>query len=242
MSIAPVAVRPGSAEIRLLVAGQDPVQRLGLRSVFERQPAVQVIAEAASPRQVIDQTLQARPQALAIGVPVLTEESLRFLRVVAGLTRVIVLTHSTDTTLIKRMLDSGVAGCLIHGRFAVVDLVRLVMGTGRADHSTLRPFLETPISDAMVADGSGSLRRHLSDREVQVMDRIADAMNNAEIARLLKVSEKTVKNHVNHIFAKLGVTNRAQAIVLWLRAGDPGPRPEPPRRSAKTAWADAAAG
>ncbi|ETK32800.1 hypothetical protein MPTA5024_27795 [Microbispora sp. ATCC PTA-5024] len=181
---------------------------------------------------------------MVIGVPILTEEGIKFLKVVAGLTRVIVLTYSSNAVALQRMLKSGVAGCLVHGRFTVVDLVRLVMGTGRADRSVLRPDSEISVSGAMVAVGAESLRGFLSDREAQVMDRIADGMNNIEIARLLKVSEKTVKNHVNHIFAKLGVKSRAQAIVLWLRAGEsgvwavPSPGPTPSRREA---WANVVA-
>jgi DNA-binding CsgD family transcriptional regulator len=72
------------------------------------------------------------------------------------------------------------------------------------------------MQDAVPASG---LRPQLSPRESEVMDRMAEGMDNCEIARRLVLSEKTVKNHINHIFAKLGVRNRAQAIVLWLRCG-----------------------
>lgn len=57
------------------------------------------------------------------------------------------------------------------------------------------------------------------------MEHIATGMSNGEISRRCFLSEKTVKNHVNHIFAKLGVRNRAEAVATWLGSVDPGPQP-----------------
>ncbi|HEY8479775.1 MAG TPA: response regulator transcription factor [Spirillospora sp.] len=91
---------------------------------------------------------------------------------------------------VQEALQSGACGCFVPGSFTASDLIR---GVRRASRASLG----------------------LSAREAEVMDLIATGRSNGEIARQLFLSEKTVKNHVNRIYAKLGVSSRATAIALW---------------------------
>ncbi|GAA1865277.1 response regulator transcription factor [Actinomadura bangladeshensis] len=102
--------------------------------------------------------------------------------------RVFLLTD--DRPAAETALRAGACGHLVPGSFTVRDLIR---GVRDASRTTLG----------------------LSARESEVMDLIATGRSNGEIARQLFLSEKTVKNHVNRIYAKLGVSSRATAIALW---------------------------
>ena len=101
-----------------------------------------------------------------------------------------VFLHSADPAAVETALRAGACGHLAPGAFTVPDLLRGVRAASRT------------------ALG-------LSARESEVMDLIATGRSNGEIARQLFLSEKTVKNHVNRIYAKLGVSSRATAIALW---------------------------
>lgn len=101
-----------------------------------------------------------------------------------------VFLHSGDQPAVETALRAGACGHLVPGSFTARDLIRGVRDASRT------------------ALG-------LSARESEVMDLIATGRSNGEIARQLFLSEKTVKNHVNRIYAKLGVSSRATAIALW---------------------------
>jgi DNA-binding NarL/FixJ family response regulator len=89
---------------------------------------------------------------------------------------------------------------------------------GRLDHGSLTPGKLVASVQESVRAGLG-----LSNREAEIMDLIASGRSNGEIARELFLSEKTVKNHVNHIYAKLGFSDRGIAIALWRGAAPPVP-------------------
>lgn len=95
-----------------------------------------------------------------------------------------------DNPAVQDALRAGACGHLVPGDFTVLDLIRSVRAASRTSLG-------------------------LSARESEVMDLIATGRSNGEIARQLFLSEKTVKNHVNRIYAKLGVSSRATAIALW---------------------------
>lgn len=216
MTVAPPMLRNVVPKIRIAVAGQDAFQRLGIKRLLEGQAAITVVGEATMPHTAIQITSDLRPQVLIFGVSGLSTECIESLRVMARMTQVVVLAYSNDASAIQDALDAGVAGCLIHGRFAPGDLVYVVIRAGhkvKADVG-VSPRAYHGLSSRSHFEAYSTL---LSDREAQVMDYIATGMGNSEIAGALCVSEKTIKNHINRIFAKLRVSSRAQAIVLWLR-------------------------
>lgn len=100
---------------------------------------------------------------------------------------------------------------------------------GRLDHSSFTAGeLVKSVREAIRA-GLG-----LSNREAEIMELIASGRSNGEIARELFLSEKTVKNHVNHIYAKIGISNRGTAIALWRGASAPVPARSPAPRADAT--------
>ncbi len=132
------------------------------------------------------------------------------------------LTHSDEPEVIASALAAGARGYVVHSEFDVDEIVAAIR-TVAAGGVHLSPaagrMLARSVSAAARRPRTRRPRRTwgLSQREQEVMELIAEGRTNGEIARSCFLSEKTVKNHVNRIFAKLCVTSRAEAVSVWLR-------------------------
>jgi DNA-binding NarL/FixJ family response regulator len=208
--------------LRLVIADSNPIMRRGLRSVIEEQLAAQVVAEARGGADALTTVLRTRPHAVVLDVRTPPCDRLDALPRLACLTRVIALSHSTDPHLVTRALNAGAVAFLVHGEYSTAQLVRALT---EAHHARIHLSAPTATAAARLARGKArqqsppaeaATRDQLSQREAEVMDCIARGLSNSDTARVLGLSEKTVKNHVNRIFAKLQVRTRARAIVLWL--------------------------
>jgi DNA-binding NarL/FixJ family response regulator len=140
----------------------------------------------------------------------------------------LVVSACADRDEIVRTLQAGAGSYLLAGHFDAGEFVAAALGTasGRShlSGSALAAVVHRLRSSG--AEGSpGHLAGALSRRQRQVMELVADGRSNLEIARAVYISEKTVRNHLNEIYAKLGVRSRSEAILVWLgRAPSPGPR------------------
>jgi DNA-binding NarL/FixJ family response regulator len=212
---------PAGRTVRVVVADRNWVFRHGLRSVLENARPVRVVAEATSSPETLAVVRHLRPDALLLTVTRGAGDQLDTLPIIARLTRVVAFAGTADCRLITSALAAGVTAFLVHGEYSTGDLYRAVLDS-RASRPHLSPSaavwahtsfgrLSEPQQAVGMQPGS-----QLSQREREIMDHIARGMSNGEIACLLHLREKTVKNHVNRIFAKLCVSSRAQAIVLWL--------------------------
>jgi DNA-binding NarL/FixJ family response regulator len=134
------------------------------------------------------------------------------------------LTFTDEPEVVRAAVAAGACGYLVHGTFEADTLAQSVRGaasgTGafsRAALAALRPAL-TP-APAVIALRNGG--HELSQRQFEVMEVIASGRTNSEIAKEFFLSEKTVKNHINQIFARLGVGSRAEAMAVWLGTAPP---------------------
>jgi len=206
-----------SQKITVLIADDHPVVRQGIAVLLGVQDDIEVAGEAADGWQALEMTAAKDPDVVLLdlklpvmdGITVLRELRDRGLR-----TRALVLTSATESDLVTLAVRAGAAGFL----YKDVDpdaLVRAVRSVH--DGHTL-----------LAADAAGMLLRSgaapavsgpgaLTGREREVLAQIADGRSNREIARLLHVSEKTVKTHVSAVLAKLGVADRTQAALVAVR-------------------------
>jgi DNA-binding NarL/FixJ family response regulator len=222
MTVHPVPTQIGGLP-RIVLTHHDPILRRGMRSVIEDQRVGEVVAERRSTKEALEATAALRPDVLVMELPRPVHAALGVLPVLARLCRVVVISHVSDSRVVAEVVRRGAAACLVNGDFSPAELVAVIgrrspAGQSRAipsQRSASLPFGREQ-SQGVTREG---VRSRLSPREANVMDRIAQGHSNGEIAQDLVLSEKTVKNHVNHIFSKLGVRNRAQAIVLWLVFG-----------------------
>jgi DNA-binding NarL/FixJ family response regulator len=194
-----------------------------LTSLLEASGLVTVAGEAGDGTEAVEMARRCSPDVTLLDVQMPGQGGLDALSTLVTLTRVLVLTYSEERAVIDRALRRGATGYLVYGEFAPDELIDAVVGAARG-----RPHL-SPAAVAVLVDGvkadsprhrpmvaARPASRGLSGREVEIMEHIVRGRSNIHIARMLHLSEKTVKNHINHIYAKLGTPNRAQAIACWL--------------------------
>ena len=204
-----------SDRVTVAVASSEPVVRLGLRVLCGD---FDVVAEAATSRDTVREVLLHRPDVLVLdladGETVLAELQ-RSARDVA----VLALTSTMDDHSLRAALRSGVRGYL-HKDAARDEIVRAIQGVaagemifGRAAADRLLGLVARPLGVATTPFPV------LTGREREVLNLVAAGLANQLIARQLRLSPKTVSNHLSAIFAKLRTASRAEAIVLAREAG-----------------------
>ncbi|MER6214858.1 response regulator transcription factor [Streptomyces sp. NPDC001674] len=220
---------------RVLIADDNPVIRAGLAALLTAAGSVEVVAEAADGREALSLTRHHAPDLVLLDVRMPGVDGISALPHLVRLAPVLMLTYSRDPDIVRESLLLGAGGYLVHGEFTPDELLRAVhdVREGRPHftptaaavlltalrHTSSHPQRPAPQSPERLHN---SVLFGLSCREVEVMDLIASGMSNQQIAAACFISEKTVKNHINRIFAKLQSTTRSEAIAHWLGTARPG--------------------
>lgn len=202
----------------MLVVDDHAVVREGLRAFLELQDGIEVAGEAADGEQAVEAAERLRPDVVLMDLVMPRLDGLaamRTLRERVPATRVIVLTSFFDDDKLLPALRAGAAGYLLKNA-QPQELARAVRAA-HAGEALLDPVVAARLVETL-AGGDEPLDR-LTAREREVLTLVGRGLPNKRIARELGVSEKTVKTHVGHVLAKLGVTDRTQAAVVAVRAG-----------------------
>jgi DNA-binding NarL/FixJ family response regulator len=209
--------------VRVVVADDNPVVRSGLVALLEATGEVDVVAEAANGEQAIVQTERHCPDLVLLDVRMPLVDGITAVGPISRLAKVLMLTYTDEPEVIRSAIRNGASGYLVHGTFSVGELAAAVSSAATGAVNPLSPPAIAALMDAVKGAPHGTrgsaqsrVGHGLSVREAEVMDLIAQGRVNRQIAAQLFLTEKTVKNHVNRIFAKLGVDNRAAAIARWL--------------------------
>ncbi|MFD7555551.1 response regulator [Streptomyces sp. NPDC059835] len=222
------------ARLSVLIADDDPVIRAGLSAILSEAEDIEVIAKAADGREALSLARRHAPDVILLDVRMPGVDGISALPHLVQLAPVLMLTYSQEAEIIREALLLGAGGYLVHGEFTIDELLRAVR-----DVSVGRPHFTPTAASALLSelrassqpqrDVSQSTERlnnsvvfGLSSREEEIMDLIASGMNNQQIASACFISEKTVKNHINRIFAKLQSATRSEAIARWLGTARPG--------------------
>ncbi|RDI69260.1 response regulator transcription factor [Nocardia pseudobrasiliensis] len=198
-----------------ILADDNALVRTGLRAVLT-DAGITVLAEAATGPDLLREVLRHRPDVLVLGT--VSPDTLRDVSQVTPGIAILLVNATEDTQTVRRALRAGVHGYLPASADDIARAVSVVAAGwvifSRAALSALtgesadsRPFPE------------------LTTREFEVLDLVAAGLRNSVVARRLHLAPKTVSNHISNIFAKLGVCDRATAIVRAREAGlgvDPG--------------------
>ena len=202
--------------IRLLVCDDHPVVRSGLKAMLGSQPDFEVVGEAADGERAVALARRLKPDVVLMDLRMPGMDGVEAIEGIKGdrpETRVLVLTtYETDADIL-RAVEKGATGFLLKDvpHEDLFDAVRNV-ADGK---SPLAPSVAARLVQRL--HGSGEER--LSQREIEILLLVARGMNNRAIARRLLVSESTVKAHMLHTFAKLGVSDRTAAVTTALRRG-----------------------
>jgi NarL family two-component system response regulator LiaR len=208
--------------IRVLIVDDHAVVREGLRAFLQLQDGIEVAGEAGDGEEALEQAGRLGPDVILMDLmmPKLDGvQAMRALRERASCSRVIVLTSFLDDDRLMPAIEAGAAGYLLKN-VEPAELARAVRAA-HAGEALLDPAVAARLVQTIAARPSpiGSDSQRLTRREREVLELIARGRSNKRIASELGISEKTVKAHVGHVLAKLGVTDRTQAALLAVQEG-----------------------
>ncbi|GAA3268898.1 response regulator transcription factor [Dactylosporangium vinaceum] len=214
--------------IDVLVVDDNPIVRAAIRAYLAAAEDIRVVGEAPDGRTALTAARRLRPTVTLLDHRMPIADGLSIIGELAGHTSVLVLTSDADEALIAAMLRGGARGYLVHGEFDPPELLRAVHAVAAGQGwlspvvaavtiSTMREQAARDEAELGRADRLRELREQfgLTQREREVLDLLCAGHSNAAIARRLLLTEKTVKNHLHHIFTKLGATNRTEAAMRW---------------------------
>jgi DNA-binding NarL/FixJ family response regulator len=210
--------------IRVLLADDHPVYRHGLRAALTDASGIAVVGEATSGQEAVTkaQELDADVVLMDLHMPGVTGlDATRQLTEAAPGVAVLVLTMFDNDESLFTAMRAGARGYLVKGA-EQEQIVRAIQAVAAGEAVFGAGIASRALAYFAGAPATGRAARpfpELTDREVEVLQMVAEGQNNLDIARRLHLSEKTVRNHVSNIFTKLRVGDRAQAVVRARRAG-----------------------
>lgn len=210
--------------LTVAIVDDSSVMRRGIRALLETDDELEVVGEAGNGDEALALVTRQRPDVVLLDVRMPQRDGLSVVGQLAERTHVLMLTFSDENDVILTALEAGAIGYLVHGTFDADRLSAMVRAAAEGTGSLSGPALAALRSGRPPAEaeaGPEPSAMGLSGRQVEVMDLVSTGAANGNIAKELFLSEKTVKNHINQIFAKLGVTTRAEAIVVWLGRSGP---------------------
>jgi two-component system, NarL family, response regulator LiaR len=208
------------APIRVLVVDDHAVVREGLRTYLELQDGIDVVGEAADGSEGVAAAERLRPDVILMDLVMPRLDgvgAMRELRRRLPSARVIVLTSFTDDAKLLPAVQAGAAGYLLKNA-QPQELARAVRAA-HAGEALLDTQVAARLLDSIAQPAGEPPGASLTRREREVLGLIGRGFSNKRIALELGIAEKTVKTHVGHVLAKLGVADRTQAALHAVRAG-----------------------
>jgi DNA-binding NarL/FixJ family response regulator len=202
--------------IRVLVVDDHPVVRSGLRALLEGQDDLEVVGEAADGAQALVAVAADPPDVvlLDLRMPVLDGVAVidRLRRSHPGVRALVLTTYDADADIV-RAVEAGATGYLLKDA-PREELFRAVRAAARGE-----PVLAPAVAQRLMRRAGAPTAPTPTERELDVLGLVAQGLTNRAIARRLHVSEATVKTHLVHAFAKLGVDDRTAAVTAALERG-----------------------
>ncbi|MET8966609.1 response regulator transcription factor [Streptomyces hydrogenans] len=196
--------------IRLLLADDHPVVRAGLRAVLDTEPGFTVVGEAATAERAVELAAAGGVDVvlmdLQFGAGMHGSEATAAITAVPGGPRVLVLTtYDTDADILAAV-EAGASGYLL--KDAPPEELAAAVRTAAAGQSALAPAVAHRLMDRMRTPAEA-----LTKRELEVLQLVGEGLSNQQISKVLFLSQATVKSHLVHVFAKLGVDSRTAAVA-----------------------------
>jgi DNA-binding NarL/FixJ family response regulator len=221
-----VTERPANRPLRLLVVDDHEVVRQGLVALLDRREGFQVVAEAGSVAEAIEQAHRVQPDIVVMDVRLPDGsgiEACREIRADRPETRVVILTSYPDEDAVLSAIVAGASGYLLK-QIRARDLVAALEAVGRGE-SLLDPAVTEKVLERVRRIATGSYTDEMSQltqQEQRILALVAEGKTNKEIAAEVYLSDKTVKNYVSSILSKLNLERRAQAAAFVAKRRIPG--------------------
>lgn len=202
-----------STPLRLLIVDDHEVVRLGLRSLLDGEADFEVVGEAGSAAEALDQVHALRPDVVIMDIRLPDRsgiEACRLIRQHHPRTQVVILTSYLSRDLVDQAMRAGAAGYVLKN-VKTEELVETIRAT-RSGRAALNPDAARQMLARFSPQGmeEDPAFRKLSPRELQVMALVTRGLSNREIGRILHLSEGTVRNYVSSIMEKMGFRNRIE--------------------------------
>ncbi|SEL72523.1 response regulator [Nonomuraea pusilla] len=201
--------------IRIVLVDDHPVVRSGLRAMLAGQPDFELVEEAATGEAGVEAAGRLRPDVvlmdLQLGPGIHGSEATRRIAELDGPRVLVLTTFDTDADIVAA-IEAGATGYLL--KDAPPEELHAAIRSAAAGASALAPSVASRLLGRVRAPAAT-----LSPRELEVLGHVAAGMSNRQISRLMFLSETTVKTHLVHIYAKLGVDSRTAAVAAATRRG-----------------------
>jgi len=212
------------AKIKILIADDHAVVREGTRRILEQDQRLEVVAEAGDGEEAVRLATNLKPDVAIIDIAMPNIDGIEATRQIKALCpdiTVLILTAYDDDQFIFSLLEAGAAGYLlksVRGR-ELIDAVRSVY----AGESVLHPAIARKVLNRFVPSSGKPTKEEsvdvLSQREMEVLKLAARGLSNQDIAEELCLSMRTIQGHLGHIFNKLQVSSRTEAVIRALKEG-----------------------
>lgn len=213
--------------INVVIVDDEQLVRAGLRMILDAEPDIEVVAEAGDGNEAVGLVERLDPHVVLMDIQMPVMNGIEATERIVALgreesSRVLILTTFDLDEYVYQSLQAGASGFLLK-RTPADELVHGIRVVAEGD-ALLEPSITRRLLEAFATGGPASADdtkalAELTDREREVLGLIARGMSNGEIAAELYLSEGTVKTHVKRIFSKLGVRDRAQAVVFAYEVG-----------------------
>ncbi|UCE01198.1 MAG: response regulator transcription factor [Chloroflexota bacterium] len=209
--------------IEIIIADDHTLLRDGLRALFSSVPDIEVIGEAETGEEVINKAAELQPNVILMDIQMPGINGIQATRQIVNANPhigVIVVTMYKDDDSVFAAMRAGARGYILKGADQE-EMLRAIRAVAQGE-ALFGPDIATRLMSFFTKPKPGGQTQvfpELTSREHEVLDLIAQGLNNHEIASRLVISDKTVRNHISNIFNKLQVVDRAQAIVKARQAG-----------------------
>ncbi|HJS29242.1 MAG TPA: response regulator transcription factor [Anaerolineales bacterium] len=207
--------------LKILLVDDHEVVRLGLKSLISHYPEFEVVAEADNANDAVRRVSEYRPDVVVMDIRLPGKNGIdatREIKAIAPETKIIILTSYAEDELLFEAISAGASGYVLK-QIGSTELINALEAIGRGE-GLLDPLLTQKVFDRVreasrKADDDSFAS--LTDQELRILALLAEGKTNREIANKIFLSEKTVRNYVSSIFAKLNLSTRAEAAAYAVR-------------------------
>ncbi|MDF3057918.1 MAG: DNA-binding response regulator [Rariglobus sp.] len=222
---------PSSPPVRLVLADDSELVRVGLQTLLQGAPGIELCGVAATAAEALAVCRRARPDVVLLDIRLPDGTGIdvcRALLAEGGDTRVLFLTSSSEQDVVDEAIRAGAHGYLLKE----INTPALLQGIRdvAAGRSILDPQITARVMDLLKNERNKPLIAGLSPQEQRVLAKIAEGCTNKEVAADLGLSEKTVKNYLSNIFEKLHFSRRSQAAAYYTQSVGRASGPNGPSR------------
>ena len=210
-----------TAVVRLAVVDDQTLFRTGLTSLLGEDERVEVVGQAVDGAEAVKQAAKLKPDVVLMDIKMPNvdgiEATRQIVELVPGIKVLILTTFETDSQVIQA-LKAGASGYVLKdsSAAAIVSSIVAVM----SGEKVMASAVANRVLDMLTGTATPKeFYDGLTNREIEILKLLANGMANKQIAYRLKISEKTVRNHVSNMYEKLGIYDRSQAVLYAVKKG-----------------------